>query len=306
MTTRWPRRNLGFAGRLHGLAQAAATEQLAWEEAERTGLRWRPVPGAERAEPPYELRAGTGRRGPDALWASFDAAVAGLNRAIAGHSAGAVAAAFGEMSAAAAALATAVEREDAMEREAQERTLSPRRRLTRRHRLIDYRRTPMPQTPRSLTRPNLGAKRAVVIGGGSFGTAIAVLLARSGMRTTLLTRTEEQAARLQEERENRDYLSGVELPKELRIDHVGVGVARADWVFLGVPSSRLNEAIDAIVENGLSTKASVISLAKGLVAPDGTPPTVLLGRRFGNHRVACIGGPAHAREMERNLRANAQ
>ncbi len=69
----------GFAGRLQSLAEAAATEQVAWEQAHRAGLLWRPVPGGESAEPPYELRPGTGRRGPEPLWARFDAAVSGLN-----------------------------------------------------------------------------------------------------------------------------------------------------------------------------------------------------------------------------------
>jgi glycerol-3-phosphate dehydrogenase (NAD(P)+) len=41
----------------------------------------------------------------------------------------------------------------------------------------------------------------------------------------------------------------------------------------------------------------VISLAKGLVPPDGTAPTVLLSAALGVQRVACVGGPAHAREM---------
>jgi hypothetical protein len=111
----------GFAGRLRALAQAAATEQLAWEEAHRAGLQWRPVPGAGRAEPPYELRAGTGRRGPEQLWARFDQAVAGLNDAIGGSSASTVAAAFGEIANAAADLAAVVEREDDVTREAEAR-----------------------------------------------------------------------------------------------------------------------------------------------------------------------------------------
>jgi hypothetical protein len=111
----------GFAGRLRRLAQAAATEQVAWEQAQATGLLWRPVPGAERAEPPYELRPGTGRRGPADLWRVFDAAVERLNRAIAGSSSAEVARAFGELARAAAALAEAVEREDALVQQAQQR-----------------------------------------------------------------------------------------------------------------------------------------------------------------------------------------
>lgn len=102
----------GFAARLRALAQAAEREQVTWEHAHAAGLLWRPVPGAEHAEPPYELRPGTGRRGPRELWDRFDAAVAGLNRAITGTIAADVADAFGEIAEAAAALSDAVARED--------------------------------------------------------------------------------------------------------------------------------------------------------------------------------------------------
>ncbi len=145
--------------------------------------------------------------------------------------------------------------------------------------------------------PAPGARRAVVIGAGSFGTAVAVLLARGGLRTTLQTRTEEQARRLNDERENRAYLDGVELPRELRIEHVEAGLARADYVFLSVPSTGLGELIEALEGRGLSERAAVISLAKGLVPPDGTPPTELVKRLVGGDRTGCVGGPAHAREM---------
>jgi hypothetical protein len=112
----------GFAGRLRTLSEAAAREQVAWEHAHAAGLMWRPIPGAERAEPPYELRPGTGRRGPDELWSRFDAAVAALNRAITESSAADVADAFGELSTAAAELADAVSRQDEQAREAQRRS----------------------------------------------------------------------------------------------------------------------------------------------------------------------------------------
>lgn len=101
----------GFASRLRSLAQAAEQERAAWEHAHAAGLLWRPIPGAESAQPPYELRPGTGRRGPESLWQRFDEAVAHLNGVIAGSSAAAVAGAFGEMAEAASALAEAVDHE---------------------------------------------------------------------------------------------------------------------------------------------------------------------------------------------------
>jgi glycerol-3-phosphate dehydrogenase (NAD(P)+) len=148
---------------------------------------------------------------------------------------------------------------------------------------------------RALTPP--GARRATVIGAGSFGTALAVLLARGGLRTTLQTRTAEQAASMEAERENQRYLPGVELPPQLRIEPVSAGVARADYVFLAVPSRGLGDVIDRLASTGLGERCAVVSVAKGLVPPKGLPPTLVLSERFGAHRVACVGGPAHAQEM---------
>jgi glycerol-3-phosphate dehydrogenase (NAD(P)+) len=137
----------------------------------------------------------------------------------------------------------------------------------------------------------------VVIGAGSFGTAVAVLLARGGFRTTLQARTAEQAEQLNEDRENRVYLPGIELPQQLRIEPVSAGIARADLVFLGVPSRGLEDVIAGLSAAGLRARTPVISLAKGLVPPLGIAPTVLLAQTLGSSRVACVGGPAHAREM---------
>jgi glycerol-3-phosphate dehydrogenase (NAD(P)+) len=135
------------------------------------------------------------------------------------------------------------------------------------------------------------------VGAGSFGTGVAVLLARGGFRTTLQARTPEQCERLERDRENREYLPEVELPRELRIETISAGLGRADFVFLGVPSSGLDEVIDGLQAAGLGRRTPVISLAKGLVPPAGLAPTTLLEQALGAARVACVGGPAHAREM---------
>jgi glycerol-3-phosphate dehydrogenase (NAD(P)+) len=154
-----------------------------------------------------------------------------------------------------------------------------------------------------------------VIGAGSFGTALAVLLARGGLRTTLQTRTAEQAELIERERQNSRYLPGVELPAQLRVEPPSAVLSRADYVFLAVPSSGLAAVIDRLGAAGLGRRTALVSLAKGLVPPHtlkgapsgahpegrtqagGVPPTSALSARFGRERVACVGGPAHAQEM---------
>ena len=138
------------------------------------------------------------------------------------------------------------------------------------------------------------------MGAGSFGTAVALLLVRAGVRTTLLCRTEEQAEWLDRSRENERYLSGVELPQPLKVRALGARedqFERPDLIFLAVPSAALTDAVAELRRLGVSDRAGIVSLAKGLVPPDGEPPSVGLERSFGTTRTAVVGGPAHAREM---------
>ena len=139
-----------------------------------------------------------------------------------------------------------------------------------------------------------------MVGAGSFGTAVALVLERAGVRTTLLCRTAEQAQRMVAHRENERYLPGVRLPDRLKVRTLGGRddqFHRADLVFVAVPSQGIDAAIAELTRQGVARHAGVVSLAKGLVPPDGTPPTLALERAFGTDSVACVGGPAHAREM---------
>jgi glycerol-3-phosphate dehydrogenase (NAD(P)+) len=138
------------------------------------------------------------------------------------------------------------------------------------------------------------------VGAGSFGTAVAVLLVRAGVRTALLCRTAEQAEGLAQTRHNERYLPRVELPRELRVRALAAGrdqLARSDLVFLAVPSKALPGALAELGGLDVSQRAGIVSLAKGLVPPDGLPATVALEAVYGVQRVACVGGPSHAREM---------
>ena len=105
------------------------------------------------------------------------------------------------------------------------------------------------------------------------------------------------AGALEADRENKVYLPGVELPRELRVEPADNGLGRVDYCFLGVPSVALAGVISSLSERGLDRRTPVISLAKGLVPPHGIAPTVLLSASLGGSRVACMGGPAHAHEM---------
>jgi hypothetical protein len=101
----------GFSARLAALSEAASAEAAACRAADAAGFAWPPHRAAS-SQPPYELRPGSGRRGPDELWRRFDAAAADLSRAAAGTDILAVAEVYAELGEAAGELAGAIEHED--------------------------------------------------------------------------------------------------------------------------------------------------------------------------------------------------
>jgi glycerol-3-phosphate dehydrogenase (NAD(P)+) len=139
-------------------------------------------------------------------------------------------------------------------------------------------------------------RRAAVIGAGSWGTAVAVLLARGGLEVQLGTRTAEQAAELAEGRENRRYLEGVRLPESIEVRGASeIELAGLDLVCLAIPSRSLPQAVGAIADR-VGSRSAVLLLTKGLVAPLGQLPSDYVGERVRVRAIAGLGGPAHARE----------
>jgi glycerol-3-phosphate dehydrogenase (NAD(P)+) len=139
-------------------------------------------------------------------------------------------------------------------------------------------------------------RRAAVIGAGSWGSAVAVLLARGGLDVQLGTRTVAQAAELNEARENNRYLPGVALPGSLRVKQAGkIELAGLDLICLAIPSGSLPQAVGAVADR-VGERTSVLLLTKGLIPPLGQLPAEYVGERVRARAIACLGGPAHARE----------
>lgn len=137
-------------------------------------------------------------------------------------------------------------------------------------------------------------RRVAVIGAGSWGTSLAIALARAGVTVELGCRTEDQARTLTAERENRRYLSGVRLPDAIRVERAGaLDLRDADLVCLAVPTRDLPVAMGEIGDR-LGPRTSLLVSSKGLVPPVGELPTAFCAQRAGGRPVACLGGPAHA------------
>jgi glycerol-3-phosphate dehydrogenase len=139
-------------------------------------------------------------------------------------------------------------------------------------------------------------RQATVIGSGSWGTAMAILLARGGLDVQLGCRTGESAERIAAARVNEPYLPGVELPDGIRVKRAAdIELAGTDLVVLAIPSAGLPAAVGALADR-IGGRSGVLVLTKGMVAPMGTLPSAYVADRCRARAVASLGGPAHARE----------
>ncbi len=166
--------------------------------------------------------------------------------------------------------------------------------------------------------------RVSVFGSGSWGTALALQLARSGREVTLWGRNASQLAAIGKSGENADYLPGVRLPASLRVDaDLARAAEGADLLLLAAPTHAFAELVSALAPilggRGLAWACKgfepgsgrfLHEVARELLAP-GTPLAVVTGPSFA-HEVAqdlptavTVAGDdaAFARRMARALHA---
>ncbi len=146
-------------------------------------------------------------------------------------------------------------------------------------------------------------RKAAVIGAGSWGTAMAVLLARGGLDVQLGTRSQEKAAEIAAKRLNARYLPGVSLPETVAVKRASeIELAGVDLVCLAVPSAALPAAVGSLGDR-IGSRTAVLLLTKGLVQPLGQLPSDYVGERIRARSIASLGGPAHAREAAAGMAA---
>jgi glycerol-3-phosphate dehydrogenase (NAD(P)+) len=152
--------------------------------------------------------------------------------------------------------------------------------------------------PARHTRP----VRIGVLGAGSFGTALAKLLAEGGHSVALWARAEETTRTLRESHENARYLPGVTLPMGISFtSDVSEALSGAEICLAVVPSHGMRDVMKAAVSS-LRKDALVVSASKGIetdtlltmseVFSDVLPP--------GTKRAA-LSGPSFAREVARGI-----
>ena len=141
-----------------------------------------------------------------------------------------------------------------------------------------------------------------VVGAGSWGTALAVHLARTGHDVRLWARDAGFAAGMAAARENRTYLEGIALPDSMLVTaSMADTVTNATIVLMAVPSHGMR-TVAQVARPFLKSDVILVSATKGL--EEGTMlrmSDVLLAEAGGAGAIVVLSGPSFARELAREL-----
>ncbi len=140
-----------------------------------------------------------------------------------------------------------------------------------------------------------------VLGAGSWGTALAILLGRNGARVRLWSHFSEQAERLRRERVNAEFLPGISFPEGLQTTgDLESAVAQADEVLVVVPSHAFRRVLEACAPF-LPRHTPLSWATKGLEPGTGRPLHLVAEEVLDGHSLAVISGPTFAVEVARGL-----
>lgn len=141
-----------------------------------------------------------------------------------------------------------------------------------------------------------------VVGAGSWGTALAVHLARLGHTVDLCARDAALVARMLEERENATYLPGVALPDGVRpTRELAAAVASASVIVWAVPSHGTRETARHLAPH-VRPGTVIVSTTKGLERVTWTRMSEVLAQEMPTGcAIVVLSGPSFAHEVAREL-----
>jgi glycerol-3-phosphate dehydrogenase (NAD(P)+) len=143
----------------------------------------------------------------------------------------------------------------------------------------------------------MSVKNVAVLGGGSFGTVIANIIANNGHRTLLWMRDAEQVASLNKLHENLNYLPGYKLHKDVvATDDLVGAVEDVDLIFVAVPSSSFRQVVRQM-KPLIHKDVILVSLTKGIEAKTFALMSQILAEETENAHIAVLSGPNLAKEI---------
>ncbi len=143
--------------------------------------------------------------------------------------------------------------------------------------------------------------RISVIGAGSWGTAIANLLAKNGHSVTLWVRDEKLLNEIKEKRENEVYLKGIKLYSSIEFESdLKKALLDKDVISIAIPVPFLRETLKGV---GFRVNSYVVSLSKGIETETFLTATEVIKDTINldESKIAALSGPNFALEVAKGL-----
>ncbi len=144
-------------------------------------------------------------------------------------------------------------------------------------------------------------KKIGVIGAGSWGTALATVVAGKGHRVKIWDINEDHLKSMEENRENVNYLPGVPLNDNIKIAHTTEeAVKDADVVLFSAPAQHFRNALSGAKAH-IPADALIINVAKGIEQKTLARMSEIAAEQLDMDKYVVLSGPSHAEEVGRRL-----
>ncbi|MEW5804291.1 MAG: NAD(P)H-dependent glycerol-3-phosphate dehydrogenase [bacterium] len=150
---------------------------------------------------------------------------------------------------------------------------------------------------------NTGEKIAV-IGAGSWGTTLAVLLADKGFDVTLWVYEPDLVREIEAKRENPLFLPGVSIPSNIKPTHSLCEAVREKDVIVSVVPSHVARQVTLQYRDHLPKGAHLVSATKGLEEESLLRISQVIQQSIPSRieiKISCLSGPSFAREVSRKM-----
>lgn len=145
------------------------------------------------------------------------------------------------------------------------------------------------------------SNKAVVLGCGSWGTALSIVLSEHFKEVILIGRCSKQAAEINTQKTNPRYLPKVSLPNNIRCSTDLTEAKTAQIILFVIPTSATRETSRQLAEIGIPRSTPLISCAKGIERGTGKRMSNIIFENLPHNPIAVISGPNHAEEVAQNL-----
>lgn len=144
-------------------------------------------------------------------------------------------------------------------------------------------------------------EKITILGAGSWGTALAILLANKNYDVKMWLRNEEHCKELIREKENKKYLPGVKLPSNIKFTcDIEQAVLNSKIIVTAVASQAIRNVIK-MAKNKISKDAIIVNVSKGIEKETGFRISEVIKQELKENEYVVLSGPSHAEEVSKEM-----